>query len=112
MSFAASGYGPRGIPAPVQGFDGSLTVKLPWTFEKLKSIPVKENLMQSWWEGGELKLLVYKETEGNDPFASVKLVINTKLTEDEDGYGGDYELTVQVPDKTETFNGKVTCSGE
>lgn len=116
LSLAAGGYGPRGIPAAVQGFGGTATVKLPWVATTLKSLALDKTLMQSWWEGGELKLLIYSETEGSAPFASVKLVINTQVTNEEDGYVGSYELTVANlepgVDKTETVSGKVSCSAE
>lgn len=116
ISLAAGGYGPRGIPAPVQGFGGTATIKLPWVAPSLKTLALEKDLIQSWWEGGELKLLVYRETEGSAAFASVKLVINTKITEEEDGYAGSYELTAANlepgVDKTETVSGKVACSAE
>jgi hypothetical protein len=66
----------------------------PRTFaglKKLDALPV----IQQWFEGKDLRLQFYKETEGDAvPFAAVKLTIETVIGEDENSYSGTYRLEI------------------
>ena len=90
----------------------------PRTFAGLKTLDAdKLKLIQQWFEGKDLRLQFYSETQGdNVPFASVKLTIETVVGEDENSYAGLYslEVTPAVPAGTESetikTEGQVSCS--
>ena len=74
-------------------------------------------LKQQWTRNKDLKLMIYRETEGDGvPFASVKLIIEATQPPDEDfAYAGKYELTIQPAPEDGggdaiTVEGKVECS--
>ncbi|UVC09657.1 hypothetical protein IHQ71_03280 [Rhizobium sp. TH2] len=74
-------------------------------------------LKQQWFRGNDLKLMIYRETEGDGvPFASVKLIIEAnKPPEEEFEYSGKYALTIEPAtegseSKAFTVEGKITCS--
>lgn len=73
------------------------------------------DLLQQWWQGNDLKLLIYRETQGEDPFASVELIIEaTSPSNDESRYDGNYRLkllrSVDGAQTPVTVAGKVGCA--
>jgi hypothetical protein len=95
---------------------GELESKDKRTDKTLQKITLEEaDLKQQWFRGNDVKLMLYRETEGDGvPFASVKLIIEANKPPEEDfGYDGKYWLTVQpAGDGAEAFTveGKVGCS--
>lgn len=71
-------------------------------------------LVQQWFEGRDLKLMFYRETEGEGvPFASIKLKIDALQPPDEDfGYVGKYQLVIQPPIKDGETSEPVTLEGD
>ena len=74
----------------------SFESKNPKTFASLKKLEMDAlPVIQQWFEGKDLRLQFYKETEGDAvPFASVKLTIETVVGEDENSYSGTYRLEI------------------
>lgn len=95
---------------------GVLESKDKRTYAALQKITLEEtDLKQQWFRGDDVKLMLYRETEGNGvPFASVKLIIEANKPPEEDfGYEGKYWLTVQPAGgdaEAFTVEGKVGCS--
>jgi len=104
--------------SPVFQGKAEFVSKHPKTHPALKMLDAEKlRLIQQWYEGKDLRLQFYAETEGNDvPFASVKLTIETTAAEDELSYDGAYklEITRAVNANTESdtvaLAGKVSCS--
>jgi hypothetical protein len=92
--------------------------KHPGTFAGLKTLDMQKlRLIQQWFEGKDLRLQFYAETEGEKlPFASVKLSIETAVGEDENSYDGSYRLeimpavTAGTESETIRLEGKASCS--
>ena len=70
------------------------------------------DLPHDWLHDGELRLMIHVETAGDLPFASVDLVVMTKVGEDETTYDGDYTLSVYTAEQGEKTErtGRVSCS--
>jgi hypothetical protein len=74
-------------------------------------------LKQQWFRGNDLKLMIYRETEGDGvPFASIKLIVEAnKPPEEEFEYQGKYVLTIEPAteggeSQAFTVEGKIACS--
>jgi hypothetical protein len=97
---------------------GEMQVKDERVGKTLQKFTLEEtDLKQQWFRDNDVKLMLYREAEGDGvPFASVKLIIEaTKPPEEDFGYAGKYWLTIApVADAGEsqsvTFEGKVGCS--
>ncbi|GAB3003410.1 hypothetical protein [Mycobacterium bourgelatii] len=99
----------------IHAVGGEFQSKLPRTPKSLQQFALdSSDLLQQWWQDNDLKLLIYRETQGDDPFASVQLVIQTNGTSNEElSYAGNYRLKLwgasdsgQTP---VTAEGKVAC---
>lgn len=99
----------------IHAVSGEFQSKLPRTPRPLQRFALdSSDLLQQWWQNNELKLLIYRETQGGDPFASVQLVIQTTGTSNEElRFAGNYQLRLwsagdggQTPI---TAAGKVAC---
>ena len=96
---------------------GEMEVKDERVYKMLRKFALDgSELKQQWFRGNDLKLMIYRETEGNgEPFASVKLIIEaTKPPEEDFGYEGKYTLSVAPGTEGEsqsyTVEGKVGCT--
>lgn len=97
---------------------GEFASKDKRTEKTLGTFTIKDSdLKQQWFRSNDLKLMIYRETEGEGiPFASVKLIIEaTRPPGEEFGYEGSYQLTVEPAvenGEAEAFTveGKVGCS--
>jgi hypothetical protein len=97
---------------------GELASKDMRTYKALKKFALDgSELKQQWFRGNDLKLMIYRETEGEGvPHASVKLIIEaTRPPEDDVAYAGKYALTVEPAveggeSQAFTVEGKVECS--
>jgi hypothetical protein len=97
---------------------GELMSKDKRVYKTLQKVNLDgSELKQQWFRGNDLKLMIYRETEGDGvPFASVKLIVEAnKPPEEEFEYQGKYALTIE-PDvnggESEAFTveGKISCS--
>lgn len=97
---------------------GEMETKDKRTYKTLKKLTLDgSELKQQWTRNKDLKLMIYRETEGEGvPFASVKLIIEATQPPDEDfAYSGMYQLTVQPASEDGggeafTVEGKVECA--
>lgn len=97
---------------------GELEVKDQRVYKTLKTFALDgSELKQQWFRGDDLKLMIYRETEGEGvPHASVKLIIEaTKPPEEDFGYSGKYALTIEPAvdgsnAEPVTLTGDVGCS--
>lgn len=97
---------------------GTFESKDPRTYETLRKLDISgADLKQQWFRDKQLKLMIYRETEGDGvPFASVKLIIEADQPPDEEfAYAGTYKLTIEPATQGSesqafTVEGKVGCS--
>ena len=96
---------------------GEMEVKDERVYKTLRKFALDgSELKQQWFRGNDLKLMIYRETEGSgEPFASVKLIIEaTKPPEEDFGYEGKYTLSVapgaEGENQSYTVEGKVGCT--
>lgn len=88
------------------------------TYKTLRTFTLDgSELKQQWFRGNDLKLMIYRETEGDGvPFASVKLIIEAnKPPEEEFEYSGKYALTIEPAveggeSHAFTVEGTISCS--
>ena len=121
-SFEVGGGVTRGMGGPLFSFEGELEVAGEDIAADLgKTGFAREHVAQYWLDDEDLRLLLYREREGDKPHGYVELTIETKARGDdgEGFYDGRYELTVF--DATQenggegvTLNreGDVVCSAE
>jgi hypothetical protein len=105
----------HGVISPLLQPRTSFESKNPNIHKTLQSFETDGSfLKQQWFEGRDLKLLFYAETEGDGvPFASVKLKIEAVQPPDEDfAYAGKYELVIQPPVSGDTTPDPVTLVGD
>jgi hypothetical protein len=117
---AASAYS-HGLGAAFVDFKAEAEVLAADIPEDLRKLDLSQNLVHHWLEGGDLRLLFYREREGDRPHAYVEIVVKVAGEEaDDPEYTGTYRLTVFSMDppadkdggKTINAEGKVTCSVE
>ena len=108
----------RGMGGPLFNFAGKLEILDTSVTENLRKTEFDSaHVPQYWLDGNELRLLLYREREGDKPFGSVELTILTKA-DDEGSYGGRY--TLQVYDdvdgspegKSWSLEGEISCGAE
>jgi hypothetical protein len=110
----------RGVGEGVINFAGKLEVLAKATPDDLRNVDLeREHLTQTWINGRDLKLRMYRERTGNAlPHGYVELVMETRQSaRDELEYAGTYVLTVHhlaseqdSEGKTFTARGKARCS--
>jgi len=109
----------RGMGGPVFNFRGTLEVLDEAVAGDFRRISFDQaHLPQYWLDGDELRLLLYREREGDKPHGYVHFVIETKSV-DEGSYEGTYGLTVfdttgdtTGEGKTVAHEGAVSCMVE
>lgn len=116
VRFQAEGGVTRGMGGAVFSFRGDLEIRDKAVAADLRKISFeRSHLAQYWLDGDELRLLLYKEREGDVPHGYVEIVVRT--TSDEEGsYRGSYALTAfdmtgdtSGMGKTVTREGAVSC---
>jgi len=121
LKLAVEGAFSRGVGEGVINFGGKLEVLAKATPDDFRSVALeREHLTQTWINGRDLKLRMYREREGNAlPHGYVELVLETRQigARDELEYAGSYVLTVyhlkseqDSEGKTFTARGKARCS--
>jgi hypothetical protein len=119
LKLSVEGAFSRGIGEGVINFGGKLEVLAKATPDDLRNLDLeRENLTQTWINGRDLKLRMYRERTGSAPHGYVELVVETRQSaRDELEYAGTYVLTVHhltteqdSEGRTFTVRGKARCS--
>lgn len=113
----------RGMGGPLFSFEGTLEIADKAVATDLgRTEFAREHVAQYWLDGEELRLLLYREREGDKPHGYVELTITTKARPGDDSegfYDGSY--TLSVFDMTNenggegvmvSLEGAVECSAE
>ncbi len=105
----------RGMGAALFSFEGKLEVADKAVAADLaRTTFARDHVAQYWLDGEDLRLLIYREREGDKPHGYVELTIETKARPGDDGegmYDGRYML--RVFDMTNENGGEgVTVSSE
>jgi hypothetical protein len=106
----------RGMGSPLFNFDGKLEVLDKSVAGDLMKTEFRDDhVAQYWLDGEDMRLLLYREREGDKPHGYVELTILTKAGE-EGTYAGHYSLSVldttgdtSAEGKTVTGEGEVSC---
>lgn len=123
VMFEVSGGVTRGMGSPLFSFDGRLEVADKAIAPDLARTEfARDHVAQYWLDGEDLRLLLYRERQGDKPHGYVELTITTKARGGDDGegmYDGRYVLSVfDVTDEdggeSVTFSreGDVECFAE
>jgi hypothetical protein len=108
----------RGMGGPIFNFAGKVEVldkAVPADLQKTEFDSA--HVPQYWLDDKELRLLLYREREGDKPHGYVELTILTKAS-DEGSYGGRYMLEVFDTDNASPegnswkFEGEISCGAE
>jgi hypothetical protein len=119
LKLGVEGAFSRGVGEGVINFGGKLEVLAKATPEDFRNVDLeRENLTQTWINGRDFKLRMYRERTGSAPHGYVELVVETRQSSrDELEYAGSYVLTVHHlaseqdgEGKTVTVRGKARCS--
>ena len=98
VAFEVGGGASRGMGAALFSFEGRLEITGKDIAADLgRTEFARDHVAQYWLDGEDLRLLVYREREGDKPHGYVELTIVTKVRPGDDGegmYDGDYTLTV------------------
>lgn len=106
----------RGMGSPVFNFRGEIEIFDKAIAEDLRKMSFEaSHLAQYWLDGEELRMIVYREREGDKPQGYVEVMVKTKSRDDGE-YVGQYAVTVfdmtgnaGAEGKTFNFTGRVTC---
>lgn len=83
----------RGMGGPVFNFRAQATVKSNDIAEDLRATSFEQkHLPQYWFGDGELRMVLYREREGDKPHGYVEITVSTN--EAEESYEGMYSLSV------------------
>ena len=98
VSFDVGGGVTHGMGGPLFSFEGEIAVVADGVASDLgKTSFAREHVAQYWLDGEDLRLLLYREREGDKPHGYVELTIGTKARGGDDGegfYDGRYDLIV------------------
>lgn len=111
----------HGMGDPTFDFRGELEILDPNVAEDLRHSSFEDrHLAQYWLDGEDMRLLAFREREGEMQYGSVQLTVRTKALgePDEGAFGGTYEIEVydlgdgSGEGRTLTLTGEVTCFAE
>ncbi len=120
VSFDVSAGVSRGLGAAIFSFDGTVAILDKKIADDLATTKFeRDHVAQYWLDGEELRLLLYREREGDKPHGYVELQVVTKARpgDDEEGlYAGRYQLSTYdtvdentVEALTSSYEGDVSC---
>jgi hypothetical protein len=120
VTFEVSGGVTRGMGSPLFSFEGVVEIADKAIAADLaKTAFSRKHVAQYWLDGEDLRLVLYREREGDKPHGYVELTVTTKVRAGDDGegfYDGRYALSVF--DTTDNNGvaidreGAVSCSAE
>lgn len=98
VTFELGGGVSRGMGAALFSFDGKLEIAGDAIAADLaRTAFTRDHVAQYWLDGEDLRLLLYREREGDKPHGYVELTIETKARPGDDGagiYDGRYAVRV------------------
>jgi len=123
VTFDIGGGVTRGMGGPLFSFEGTLEIaEMGMAVDLAETGFAREHVAQYWLDGEDLRLVLYREREGDKAHGHVELTIETGARGGDDGegfYDGRYELTVfdATDDNggegvTVRREGEVVCSAE
>jgi hypothetical protein len=123
VKFEIGGGVTHGMGGPLFSFEGQLAIADNALAADLgRTTFGREHVAQYWLDGDELRLLLYREREGDKPHGYVELTIETEARGGDDGegmYDGRYALSVfDITQEnggegvTVTREGEVECFAE
>jgi hypothetical protein len=114
VTFEVGGGVSRGMGAALFSFEGRLEVADKAIAADLaRTTFARDHVAQYWLDGEELRLLIYREREGDKPHGYVELTLETKARPGDDGegmYDGRYML--RIFDMTDENGEGITVSRE
>ena len=85
----------RGMGGPLFNFRGAVEIGDTSVAEDLgKTTLEKAHVAQYWLDGQDLRLVIYREREGDKPHGYVQITVLAQARDDEGPYDGIYELDV------------------
>ncbi len=119
VAFEVEGGVTHGMGGPLFSFRAEVDIRNPTVAGDLRKTSfAKDNVAQYWLDGEELKLLLYRERDGDKAHGYVQLLIETKAGGDDGSYDGRYALSVfdtegeAAEGTTLDMAGDVVCSAE
>jgi hypothetical protein len=114
VTFEVGGGVSRGMGAALFSFEGRLEVADKAIAADLaRTTFTRDHVAQYWLDGEDLRLLIYREREGDKPHGYVELTLGTKARPGDDGegmYDGRYML--RIFDMTDENGEGITVSRE
>ena len=109
----------HGMGGPLFNFKASAEVLMKDVAPDFAKLMLDGNLVHSWIDKDETRLLLYTERQGDKPFGSIEIIIETMGDRDEGDIPGKYEVSYFEAElqKGEAdgyirLTGDVTCGGE
>lgn len=109
-----------GMGRPTFNLKGELAIVDRAVAQDLRAVTfAADDRPQYWLDGKELRLVLYKERQGDKPFGSVELELRAKAAGDDGTFRGTYKLSTydmsgsdSGEGKATTLRGKIACSVE
>jgi hypothetical protein len=109
----------RGMGGPFFNFRASAEVLAKNVAPDFAKLTLDGNLVHSWIDRDETRLLLYTERHGDKPFGSMEITIETMGDRDEGDIPGKYEVNYFEAERQKgeddgfiRLTGDVTCGGE
>jgi hypothetical protein len=107
----------RGMGDPVFDFRASAEISDNSVAEDLRKTDFEgAHLPQYWMDGQDLRLVLYREREGDMPHGYIQITIRAQASGDEGTFAGSYELTAfdmtgatDGEGKTVDLEGSISC---
>ncbi len=118
VSIEVNGGVTHGMGSPVFSLQGEIGIRDDAVAEDLRNTGFERaHLAQYWLDGSELRLVLYREREGDKPHGYAELTVKT--VSEGGAFAGDYTLEMfdmtgatSGEGRTKTFDGKISCSVE
>ena len=109
----------RGLGGPFFNFRASAELLVKDVAPDFAKLTLDSNLVHSWIDGDETRLLLYTERQGNAPFGSVEITIETVGDREEGDLPGKYEVSYFEVERQKgesdgyiRLKGDVSCGGD
>ncbi len=94
LQFETSSAMGRSRGAPLLNLEAHAKLAMKGTPNDFQDLDLKTHLAHSWINHPDFKLQFYLEREGETPHGTFELRLETKATDDDGTYAGDYHLEV------------------
>jgi hypothetical protein len=109
----------RGMGGPLFQFEGRLYIADESIAEDLRQTTFEmPHVAQYWLDAEDLRLVLYRERQGDAPHGYVELIVKTKAAGDDIEYNGTYSFTAYDAGGNNgqgsivTHTGKISCGAE